>query len=103
MCTMIKLTVLYGPPVDPAAFEDYYANTHLALAAKIPNARRVEASKVVATPADGEAPYHRIAELWFDSADQMQAALGSDEGRAVVEDIGAFATGGATVVVSALD
>jgi uncharacterized protein (TIGR02118 family) len=103
MCTMIKLTVLYGPPVDPAAFEDYYTNTHLALAARIPNARRIEVSKVVATPADGEAPYHRIAELWFDSADQLQAALGSEEGRAVVEDLGAFATGGATVVVSALD
>jgi uncharacterized protein (TIGR02118 family) len=65
--------------------------------------RRIEASKVLATPADGEAPYHRIAELWFDTADDMQDALGSADGRAAVEDIGAFATGGATVVVSALD
>ena len=60
---MLKLTVLYGSPTDPVAFEHYYANTHLALAAKIPNTRRIEASKVV----DAEAPYHRIAELWFDS------------------------------------
>ena len=36
---MVKLTVLYGPPADPAAFEDHYASTHLALAAKIPSAR----------------------------------------------------------------
>jgi uncharacterized protein (TIGR02118 family) len=96
---MVKVTVLYGPPADPEAFEDYYANTHLALAAKIPSTRRIEASKVV----DGEAPYHRIAELWFDDADQMNAALSSEQGRAAVEDIGAFATGGATVVVSTLD
>lgn len=96
---MLKLTVLYGSPTDPVAFEHYYANTHLALAAKIPNTRRIEASKVV----DAEAPYHRIAELWFDSADQMDAALSSEEGRAAVDDIGVFATGGATVVVSALD
>jgi uncharacterized protein (TIGR02118 family) len=100
---MVKLTVLYGPPADPAAFEHYYANTHLALAAKIPNTRRVEASKVVATPGAAEAPYHRIAELWFDSADHMEAALGSEAGRAAVEDIGTFASGGATVVVSAVD
>ena len=100
---MVKLTVLYGPPSDPAAFEDHYANTHLALAAKIPNARRLEASRVVATPDDSRPPYHRIAELWFDSPDHMQAALSSAEGRAAVEDIGVFATGGATVVVSSLD
>lgn len=100
---MVKVTVLYGPPADPAAFEAYYANTHLALAAKIPNARRIEASKVVAAPSEAEALYHRIAELWFDSADEMDAALSSEAGRAAVEDIGTFATGGATVVVSALD
>ena len=33
---MVKVTVLYGPPSDPAAFEDYYANTHVPLAAKMP-------------------------------------------------------------------
>ena len=37
---MVKLTVLYGPPTDAAAFEDYYANTHLPLAAKLPNVAR---------------------------------------------------------------
>lgn len=30
---MIKLTVLYGHPVDPAAFEAYYFNTHMPLVA----------------------------------------------------------------------
>jgi uncharacterized protein (TIGR02118 family) len=28
---MVKLTVLYGPPDDPAAFEDHYAGTHVPL------------------------------------------------------------------------
>jgi hypothetical protein len=27
---MVKLTVLYGNPEDPAAFEEYYANTERA-------------------------------------------------------------------------
>lgn len=34
---MVKLILLYGPPTDAAAFEDHYANTHVPLAAKIPN------------------------------------------------------------------
>lgn len=28
---MIKLTVLYGHPTHPTAFEEYYANTHMPL------------------------------------------------------------------------
>ncbi|MEA2467083.1 MAG: hypothetical protein QOJ57_1209 [Thermoleophilaceae bacterium] len=100
---MVKVTVLYGPPADAAAFEDHYANKHLPLAAKMPNVQRFEASRVVATPDGSEAPYYRIAELWFNSTDELQAAMGSDEGRATVEDIGTFATGGATVVISELD
>jgi uncharacterized protein (TIGR02118 family) len=100
---MVKLTVLYGPPEDPAAFEEHYAGTHRALAEKVPGLRRFEASRVVGTPDGGEPPYHRIAELWFDSAEAMEAAMASDEARAAVADIPNFATGGATVVVSEVD
>ena len=75
--------MLYGPPTDAAAFEEYYANTHLPLAAKLPNVARFEASKVIGTPDGGEPPYYRIAE-----------ATG---------DIANFATGGATVVISEVD
>ena len=100
---MVKVTVLYGPPEDPAAFEDYYAGTHLPLAAKVPDVRRFEASRVVGTPDGSEPPYHRIAELWFDDAAGMEASMGSEEGRAAVDDIPNFATGGVTVVVSEVD
>ena len=43
---MIKLTVLYGPPKDVAAFEDYYASTHMPLVYKIPGLGRTEKAKV---------------------------------------------------------
>ena len=42
---MVKLTVLYGHPEDPEAFEEYYANTHLPLAAKIPDVQRFEVAQ----------------------------------------------------------
>src|SRR5438067_260562 len=98
--SMVKVTVLYGPPADPAAFEDYYAGKHLPLAGKMPDVARFEASRVTATPDGGAPPYYRIAEVWYDSQEAMQASMSSPEGRATVADIGNFATGGATVVIS---
>jgi uncharacterized protein (TIGR02118 family) len=100
---MMKITVLYGHPTHPGAFEDYYANTHLPLAAKIPDVARFEASRVVGTPDGSEPPYYRIAELWFESQETLEGAMGSPEGQETVADIPTFATGGATVVISAVD
>src|SRR5215216_6272418 len=36
---LVKLTVLYGHPDDPDAFEEYYANTHMPLVDKCPTFR----------------------------------------------------------------
>ena len=99
---MVKLTVLYGLPDDPEAFEDYYANSHLSLVAKIPNIQRFESGRVAA-PDGGNPPYHRIAELWFESASVMQESLSSPEGKDATDDIPNFATGGATVFVSEVE
>ena len=46
---MVKLTVLYGHPEDPASLEAYYAGTHMPLAELIPNVARVETAKAVAS------------------------------------------------------
>jgi uncharacterized protein (TIGR02118 family) len=45
---MVKLTVLWEPE-DPAAFEEYYANTHMALVDKIPSFQRYEVARIIAT------------------------------------------------------
>jgi uncharacterized protein (TIGR02118 family) len=97
---MAKLTVLYGHPTDPAACEEYYADNHLPLVEKIPKLRQFEAGKVIATLDGSEPPYYWIAELWFESVEQLQSSLGSSEGQAVAEDIRNFATGGATLFIS---
>jgi len=100
---MVKVTVLYGPPSDTAAFEDYYANTHVPLAAKMPDVKRFEATRVVASPGADEPPFYRIAELWFESQDTLNAAMSSPEGQDTVNDIPKFATGGATVLIGEVD
>ncbi|MGI8713960.1 MAG: EthD family reductase [Solirubrobacteraceae bacterium] len=67
------------------------------------NVRRFEASRVVATPDGSEPPYYRIAELWFDSHEDLQGSMSSPEGQATVADIGSWATGGATVLIAEVD
>jgi uncharacterized protein (TIGR02118 family) len=100
---MLKVTVLYGHPTDPASFEKYYAETHMPLVAKIPGGARTEKAKVVATPDGSKPAYHRIFEFWFDSQEQMQASLGSPEGQAAVGDLPNFAMGGVTVLISEVE
>jgi uncharacterized protein (TIGR02118 family) len=97
---MVKLIVAYGVPEDPAAFDQHYADTHIPLAEKIPNVERFEAAKVLGTADGSPAPYHLIAELWFDNAEVLQASLGSPEGQAAAADVGTFASGGATLMIA---
>lgn len=94
----VKLTVIYGHPEDPAAFEEYYFSTHQRLAEKIKGVSRMELTKFE-DGAQGEKPqYYRMAELYFPSEEAMQETLSSPEGKAAVDDIGNFATGGVTVI-----
>ena len=97
---MVKLVVAYGAPEDPAAFDQYYADTHAPLAAKIPNMRRFETGKVLGTADGSPAPYYFLAELLFDSADALEAAMASPEGQAAAGDVANFATGGATLMIA---
>jgi uncharacterized protein (TIGR02118 family) len=100
---MIKLTVLYGVPKDTAAFEDYYANTHMPLVYKIPGLGRIEKAKVVGTPDGSPPPFHRVFEFWFNDRAEMNRTLGTPEARAATADVANFATGGATILVSQVE
>lgn len=97
---MVKVTALFGHPRNADEFEEYYANVHTPIALKIPDLRRFDRAKVVATPDGSPPPTYRIADLWFDSMEQLQAALGSQEGQAAAQDLGNFATGGVTLLIS---
>jgi uncharacterized protein (TIGR02118 family) len=97
---MVKLVVMYGEPDDPAAFAEHYASTHAPLAQKIPDLRRFEAGKVLGTPDGTPAPFHFMAELWFDNADELQAAMAGPEGQAAAADVATFASGGATLMIA---
>ena len=95
---MVKLVVGYGTPEDPAAFEAHYASTHVPLVQKIPNLRRFEAGKILGTADGTPPPFYFLAELWFDSLEDLQAGMESPEGVLAADDVGSFASGGVTLM-----
>ena len=96
---MPKIIVLYGHPKDVEAFEKYYNEKHLPLAATMEGVARLELTKIFGTPDGQKAEYHRMAELYFTSIEQMQETMSSPEGQATVNDLSNFATGGVNVMV----
>jgi uncharacterized protein (TIGR02118 family) len=87
---MVKLVVLYKKPQDVEAFDKRYFEEHLPIANKMPGLRKVEIAHMVGAPM-GEAPYHLMAELYFDDMDSMKAALASPEGKETAKNIMSFA------------
>ena len=100
---MVKVTALYGAPKDPAAFEAYYAATHMPLVYAVKGIAHVEIGKPMPGP-DGTAPaFYRIAELWFENPAAMQGVMTTPDWKKVVDDLANFATGGVTILVSPVE
>ena len=100
---MIKLTVLYGHPRDEHAFERYYADTHLPIAAKMKDVCRLELTRFRPASDDGKPTYYRMAEIYFRDAAQLEAALASEPGQAAIADLPNFATGGVTTLIGSVE
>lgn len=100
---MVKLTALFGHPESPEAFERHYLGVHVPLARAIPHVTRIETAKVSPSPTGEKPPYYRVAELWFPDVASLDTAMTSPQGQAAAADIAKFATGGATLFVSAVD
>ena len=74
---MHRITIQYAAPADAAGFDAHYRDVHVPLASRLPGLRRFTLSRPRAL-GPGDAPY-LVAELWFDDADAMKAALKSPE------------------------
>ena len=96
---MARLVVLYKTPTDPAAFDKYYAETHIPIAKKIPGLRRYEVSRGPVVTPGGPSSFHLIATLHFDNLAAIQQAFASPEGQAAGGDVAKFATGGADMLM----
>jgi uncharacterized protein (TIGR02118 family) len=92
------LTVAYGQPANPREFNAYYESTHLPLAKQVPHVIDLKAAHCTSLD-DTPAPCYLLAQLAFESAEDLQNALASTEGQAAAADLANFATGGATLFI----
>jgi uncharacterized protein (TIGR02118 family) len=96
----VKITITFGPPEDPAAFEHHYVGTHAPLVHDLPGLRAYEYGRAL-TNFDGSATdAFWVVSLTFDSEDAMHAAFASPAGQKTTDDMSNFITGSMTSVVS---
>ena len=100
---MVKLIVAYKKPADADEFERRYKDEHVALARGIPHMAKIEFSKVAGTPDGSPAPYHRIAELYFDDMAPFGKALATDDGKKAAGHAMEIATGGLDMMIVEVD
>jgi uncharacterized protein (TIGR02118 family) len=93
---MIRLTVLYGHPDDPAEFDRYYREIHIPLARKMKGLKGWTAGKCQAADPQSSPAYYLIVGLYADDREQMESILQSAEGQETIADVSKFATGGVT-------
>ncbi len=95
---MTRLIAIYNQPADTAAFDKYYYETHAPLAKTVPGLRAYTVSAATPAVVAGDVKPYLVAELDFDDAASLQAALGSAEGQATAADLANFAQAGVTLL-----
>jgi uncharacterized protein (TIGR02118 family) len=96
---MPRLIVLYNSPDDTDAFDAHYRDVHTPIVARYPNLRDVRLSKLAGVA--GRKPAHYLmAEMIFDSAADLDEALGSEAGAESARDLRNFAGAGVTMFVA---
>jgi len=79
-----RFLALYETPADPGAFDRHYRQIHIPLLRQLPGLRQYTVSRDVATLHGG--PCYLIAELEWDTMDELRGAFASPEGRATAGD-----------------
>lgn len=82
---MVKFLAMYKTPQDKAAFDKHYFEVHVPLCQNLPNVQKLEVSRLTSVRGE-EPPYYLMAEIWFNSKEEMDACWASPEGRAVGKD-----------------
>ncbi len=79
-----RFLAIYETPADPDTFDRHYRNVHIPLAQRLPGLRRYVVGRDVAA-VRGD-PYYLVAELEWDTMEELRAAFASGAGRATAAD-----------------
>jgi uncharacterized protein (TIGR02118 family) len=96
---MVRLIALYNQPDDPQAFDAHYRDVHAPIIGRYPHLREIRLTTV-----DGvggrPAPFYLMAEMLFDSYEELSQALASEAGAESARDLRNFASSGVTLFVA---
>jgi uncharacterized protein (TIGR02118 family) len=96
---MPRLIALYNAPAHPEAFDAHYRDVHVPILNRYPNLRDVRLSSPEGV-AGQPPPFYLMAEMVFDTDEDLAAALASDAGRESAKDLRNFAQSGVTLFVA---
>lgn len=85
---MHRIAILYGQPTEPAEFDRHYFDTHVPIVESLPGLRQFAWSKP--RPLGEGVDVYFVAELWFDTAEDLKTALRSPEMAAAGADLQNF-------------
>src|ERR687895_460194 len=74
---MVRLIALYSQPDDTGAFDEHYRDVHAPIVSRYPKVRDIRLTKLAGV-AGRAAPYYLMAEMAFDSYDDLDDALSSE-------------------------
>ena len=97
---MAKLFAIFQQPKDPAAFDSYYAKTHVPLVKTLPGLRSYEVTRGDVMGMGGKHGVYLVAVLEFDSVASIGAAMASPQGQATAADLANFASAGVDVMMA---
>lgn len=80
-----RFIALYETPADPDAFDRHYRKVHVPLTRRLPGLRSYTLGRDLVAVRGGE-PCYLIAELEWDTMDELRAAFDSPEGGATAAD-----------------
>lgn len=80
-----RFIAMYETPADPEAFDRHYHAVNIPLVRSLPGLRRCTIGRDIVAVRGG-APYYLVAELEWDTMDELQAAFASPEGHATAAD-----------------
>jgi uncharacterized protein (TIGR02118 family) len=78
-----RFLAFYETPADPEAFDRHYRQIHIPLLRQLPGLRQYTGRDVAALRG---APCYLIAELEWETMDELRAAFASPAGRATAAD-----------------
>ena len=88
---MIKVVAMYRKPKDTKDFDEKYFGTHVPLTNKLPGLKKVEISKVTSSSVPGDDEWYLVADLYFDTKEDMDKAMSSPEAKEARANIRSFA------------